>query len=95
MRQNMNAPHVRNSQNKRWNSRNMNPRMNSGTNARQCRYKDRCYRYPGFGYSHYEICRFQDECPMGDSCRYVHLRRSTFLDFCRSCGTDQRNKTCN
>ena len=46
----------------------------------QCRFYDRCYKYPNCNFAHNEICKFQQNC-QNIYCRFVHLNESNQVQY--------------
>ena len=52
-------------------------------NTQQCKFYDKCFRFPNCGFMHYEVCKYQEKCIKGDRCSFVHVN-GNFLDNTRN-----------
>ena len=59
--------------------------------AEQCKFYDKCRRFPKCGNNHNEICKYQQNC-RNQNCRFVHLEPATFLYYLRSASNNLRKK---
>ena len=47
--------------------------ISSGQSNVQCKYWERCMKFPSCGFSHYEVCKYQEKCFKKEFCHFVHL----------------------